>query len=211
MSGTDDWLHKVYGAKDRESLRALYDQWADQYDVDLLETGYLHYAVMAGLVTRHAPARDAAILDAGVGTGAFGDVLAILGYRDLHGLDMSDAMLARARARGCYAGLSNAVLGERLPFGDGAFDAIVSTGTFTTGHAPASAFAELARVLKRGGALMFTSGIVVWKEAGFEAALNVLARDGILVRVETTPEYRPMPHSKTESGFTTRAHVWRKI
>jgi hypothetical protein len=52
MSGVEDWIQNVYGAGDREKLRELYDQWADHYDADMLETGYLHYAVMAGLVAR---------------------------------------------------------------------------------------------------------------------------------------------------------------
>jgi predicted TPR repeat methyltransferase len=211
MSGVEDWIHKVYGAGDREKLRELYDQWADHYDADMLETGYLHYAVMAGLVTRFVPAHDAPILDAGVGTGAFGTVLSILGYSDLHGLDMSEAMLTRAAARGIYAGLTNGVLGEPISYPDQSFMAIISTGTFTTGHAPASAFTELARILKRDGVLMFTAGTQVWRDAGFEEALLALQHAGVMVPVEVSPIYHPMPHSKTESGFTTRAHVWRKV
>jgi predicted TPR repeat methyltransferase len=211
MSGVEDWLHKVYGAGDRDGLRKLYDQWADHYDADMLETGYLHYAVMTGLVTRFVASRDAAILDAGVGTGAFGTVLSILGYSDLHGLDMSDAMLAKAAARGVYAGLANGVLGEVISYPDQRFTAIVSTGTFTTGHAPASAFGELARIIKRDGVLMFTAGTQVWRDAGFENALLALQQAGIMAPVEASPIYHPMPHSKTESGFTTRAHVWRKV
>jgi predicted TPR repeat methyltransferase len=211
MSGVEEWLHKVYGAKDRDGLRDLYDQWADHYDADMLETGYLHYAVMAGLVARFVPARDAAILDAGVGTGAFGKVLSILGYSDLHGLDMSEAMLARAAARGVYAGLENGVLGEHISYSDQRFTAIISTGTFTKGHAPASAFVELARILKPDGVLLFTAGTHVWRDAGFEDALLALQHAGVMAPVEVSPIYHPMPHSKTESGFTTRAHVWRKV
>jgi ubiquinone/menaquinone biosynthesis C-methylase UbiE len=210
MSRIDEWLHKAYGAQDQEGLRQVYDQWADHYDADMLETGYLHYAVMAGLVARFVPERNAEILDAGVGTGAFGNVLSILGYNNLHGLDMSEAMLARAAAREVYAGLVNGVLGEKLSYSDQQFAAIVSTGTFTTGHAPARAFSELARVLRPGGVLLFTAGTKVWHEAGFEDALQALQREGVMEPVEVTPVYHPMPHSKTESGFTTRAHVWRK-
>jgi SAM-dependent methyltransferase len=154
--------------------------------------------------------RDAAILDAGVGTGTVGQVLSILGYNNLSGLDMSEAMLAKARSRGCYADLRQAVLGEALPYPDGAFDAIISTGTFTLGHAPAVAFDELARVLEPGGMLMFTVGVTIWEEQGFKSKLDELVARKKLSPVEVTAPYAPMPFSPLENGYTTRAHVYRK-
>jgi SAM-dependent methyltransferase len=209
-SETDAWIDKVYHAPGRAGLTALYDEWATSYDADMLQTGYLHGQVITGLIARHVPKRDAALLDAGVGTGAVGGVLSLLGYNNLTGLDMSPGMLAVAKARGCYADLREGVLGETLPFPDGAFDAIFSTGTFTTGHAPASAFHELVRVLERGGVLMFTVGTQVWEEQGFRDLFSEMLRTKRLEALETTPMYCPMPHSPAESGFTTRAHVYRK-
>jgi len=208
---TDGWLERVYHAKGREDLRALYDSWAETYDADLQQVGYLHAPVITGLVALHVPRRDAAILDAGVGTGSIGNVLSLLGYNNLSGIDMSEGMLEKARARGCYTDLRRGVLGEALDFPDGAFDAILSTGTFTNGHAPAAAFHELTRILEPGGFLLFTVGTVIWEEQGFRDLLDSLVRAKKLVAVETTPIYRPMPFSPTESGFTTRAHVYRKL
>jgi predicted TPR repeat methyltransferase len=210
-SSTDQWIEKAFRAKDRETLCAVYDTWAENYDSDLMQTGYLHVPVIAGLVARHVPSRDAAILDAGVGTGSVGHILSILGYNNLSGIDMSDGMLAKAKARGSYVDLRKAVLGEPLDFPDGAFDAILSTGTFTTGHAPASSFDELTRILESGGMLVFTVGTVVWEEQGFSSKLEGLVARKVLKPAETTPLYCPMPYSRAESGFTTRAHVYRKM
>jgi predicted TPR repeat methyltransferase len=176
----------------------------------MLATGYLHTPVIIGLVCRHVPRRDAAILDAGVGTGNTGAILSLLGFNNLHGLDMSDAMLAKAEARKCYAELKRGVLGETLDYVDQGFDAVISTGTFTTGHAPASALDELTRILEKDGVLMFTVGTIVWEEQGFGVKVDELIRQRRLEHVETTPIYRPLPFSATESGFTTRAHVYRR-
>lgn len=208
---TDGWLERVYNATDRDSLRAMYDSWAETYDADLQQVGYLHVPVITGLVARHVPSRQSTILDAGVGTGSIGNVLALLGYNNLSGIDMSEGMLDKARARGCYSDLRLGVLGEPLAFPDGAFDAILSTGTFTNGHAPASAFHELTRILEPGGFLLFTVGTVIWEEQGFRTVLESLVRAKKLAAVETTPIYRPMPFSPTEGDFTTRAHVYRKV
>lgn len=208
---TDEWLEKVYHAGNRDDLKAMYDGWATSYDADLQHVGYLHGPVITGLVARHVPSRSAAILDAGVGTGAIGNILSLLGYNNLSGLDMSEGMLAQAAARECYVDLRKGVLGEALDFPDGAFDAILSTGTFTTGHAPALAFLELTRILEPGGFLLFTVGTVIWEEQGFRTMLDGLVAARKLAAVETTPIYRPMPFSPLESGFTTRAHVYRKV
>jgi SAM-dependent methyltransferase len=199
-------LGSVYHATSREALTRTYDQWAEHYDADMQSVGYVHPAVIVGLVARYVPKLEAAILDAGVGTGTIGHLLNILGYANLIGIDMSNGMLARATARKIYADLRNQVLGESLSFRTARIDCIVSTGTFTTGHAPASAFDELVRITKPGGYLIFTVGSTVWGEQGFAAKLAALP----VTEVETTKIYHPMPLSKTESGFTTRAHVYRR-
>lgn len=208
---TDQWIDKVYRASDRDSLKATYDQWAQSYDADMLLTGYLHYAVLMGLVCRHVPRKDAAILDAGVGTGALGSLLNVLGYNNLTGIDMSEGMLAKARDRKCYADLRQAVLGEKLDFVDESFDAIISTGTFTEGHAPASAFDELVRMLETDGVMIFTIAAMVWEEKGFKAKLDGFVRAGVLKQLEVTQPYQPMPYSPAESHVTTRAYVYRKV
>lgn len=208
---TDAWIDKAYRAADRDTLKATYDNWAESYDADMLLTGYLHYAVLTGLVSRHVQRKDAAILDAGVGTGALGSLLNLLGYNNLSGLDMSEGMLAKAAARKCYADLRQAVLGEKLDFVDRSFDAIVSTGTFTEGHAPASAFDELERLLEAGGVMIFTISTLVWVEKGFKDKLDGFVKAGVLKLVEATPAYQPMPYSPAESHVTTRGYVYRKV
>ena len=207
---TDRWLVDVYESTDRSQLEKLYDAWAASYDADLQQVGYLHLPIIAGLICRHLPQRDAGILDAGVGTGAIGEVLYLLGYSNLWGIDMSEGMLAKARARECYRELHNGVLGEPLDFSSNQFAAVVSTGTFTKGHAPASALEELVRVLKPGGVLMFTVGVSIWDAQGFAAVMDGLVGSGAVEKVEETPAYAPMPFSPAECGYLTKAHVYRK-
>jgi predicted TPR repeat methyltransferase len=208
---TDQRLAQVYHASNRQNLEAIYDDWAASYDADLIGTGYLHTPIITGLVCRHVTRKDAAILDAGVGTGSTGTLLNLLGYNNLTGLDMSQGMLAKARQRKCYADLRKGILGEPLEFLDRSFDAVISTGTFTLGHAPASAFDELTRILETGGILIFTVGTAIWEDQGFKAKLDLLVRQGLLALLESTPIYCPMPYSPAENGYTTRAHVYRRL
>ena len=134
MSDVENRLLQVYGAASSTELSKTYDDWAASYDEDMLHTGYAHPAIICGLISRYVNDLAAPVLDAGVGTGNVGQLLHTLGYRNLHGFDMSEGMLAKARAREIYKGLHRGVLGEALDFNSGSFEAILSTGTFTTGQ-----------------------------------------------------------------------------
>jgi predicted TPR repeat methyltransferase len=213
MSGhaSDPWLDGVYRAKTKDDLVALYDGWAETYDADMQGIGYVHPAVIAGLVGRYVQNKSDPIFDAGVGTGTVGNILAIMGFNNLIGVDMSDGMLARAKARNIYAILRNRVLGETLDFETGGMAAVVSTGVFTTGHGPANAWDELTRITRVGGHLIFTVGEQVWHDAGFATKFDDLTSKRLVDLIETTPIYHPMPYSPTESHFTTMARVYRRV
>jgi predicted TPR repeat methyltransferase len=103
-------------------------------------------AVCARLVDRNAR-----ILDAGAGTGLLGVALAEDGFSRIDALDLSPAMLAVAERKGIYDSLVEARLGAPLPYDAATFDAVVSSGVLTTGHAPASSLDELVRITRPGG------------------------------------------------------------
>ena len=96
-------------------------------------------------------ARDR-VLDVGCGTGVFLRMCADRGAV-VAGLDGSDAMIARARARVPEADLRVADL-QTLPFGDDAFDLVTGFGSFFYAGDVVSALTEAARVARRGGALV---------------------------------------------------------
>ncbi|MGH6895205.1 MAG: class I SAM-dependent DNA methyltransferase [Geminicoccaceae bacterium] len=202
-------LEQVYGASSNAELRALYDDWAGQYDQDLQAFGYSYPPAIAGLVARYVRERDASILDAGAGTGIVGEVLAILGYTRLTGIDLSDGMLAVARAKGVYAELRNQTLGAPLDFADDAFAAVVSAGVLTTGHAPPSCFDELIRITRPGGHAIFTLSMPVYEEGGFRPKLEALSAKGLWRAVETTPTWCSLPRAPSHASVLARAYVYR--
>jgi predicted TPR repeat methyltransferase len=208
-AASDQRLASVYHAKSHGELTKLYDDWSETYDSDMQQVGYIYPAIMGGLAARYVTNPSDLILDAGAGTGLIGHVLSVLGYSNLVAMDMSEGMLAKARARGVYGQLVNAVLGKPLPFETGAISAVIAAGVFTEGHAPAAAFEELTRVLKPGGHLIFTSGIAVWKDMGFGEKLAELSQSH-LTPVEATAAYQSMPYSGVEQGLSKRAHVYRR-
>lgn len=185
----DGHLGAVYDAKAPEEVAALYDRWAATYDAEMAEAGYRHPSVGLALLARHLPRGAGPVLDAGCGTGTLGHWLNILGLGPVEGLDISEGMLAAAARKGGYARLHRLALGGPLPFADGAFAGVISTGVFTTGHVGAEGLPELFRVTRAGGVLVLTVKTTIW-DGGFGAALERTAGVGI---VERTEPYVSMP------------------
>jgi SAM-dependent methyltransferase len=98
-----------------------------------------------------------AVLDIGCGGGRLAPVLT--DARQVVGIDIADAAIARARARHAQlAGFAFARMdAARLGFGDGSFDAVVMLDVLDILADPAAALAEAARVLAPGGRLMVTA------------------------------------------------------
>ena len=188
----DGHLASVYAATDPAEVAAAYDKWAQTYDAEMAQAGYRHPSVCLALLARYLPRGAGPLLDAGVGTGMIGDWLGIVGYPDIEGLDISEGMLAVAARKGNYRALHRAVLGQVLPFTDGYFAGVVSTGVFTTGHVGAEALPELLRICRAGGVMVITVKDTVW-QGGFAAALATLQDAGRVEMLEETAPYVSMP------------------
>ncbi len=191
-------LDAVYGATSPTELASAYDEWAASYDSDMAEVGYRHPAVALALLTRHLPIGSTPILDAGAGTGLFGELLGVVGYPQVDALDASTGMLEVARSKNTYRELHHAFLGQPLEFEDGKYAAIVSTGVFTTGHVGVEGLPELFRVTRPGGLIVLTVKMTIW-EAGFAEHLAQSEAAGDIRILEVTPSYASMPTGSVTS------------
>ena len=199
-------LQNVYSARDNSELASTYDEWAEDYEDDMLSLGYAIPAVAAGFVGRHVPL-GGTVLDAGAGTGMFGSILRVLGYEDLVGIDISERMLEKAGEKDAYHGLHRMVLGEPLGFDGDSFSAAVSVGVFTTNHAPPEALDELVRVVEPGGWVIFSVRDDVYRDEGFEEKQASLENDSSWRRVEMSDAFRPFTAGNT--SHLTRLFAFR--
>ncbi|RSU54038.1 methyltransferase domain-containing protein [Sphingomonas sp. S-NIH.Pt15_0812] len=135
-----------------------YDRWAPIYDL------------VFGAVFRQgrSVAIDAAervggrILEVGVGTG-----ISLPRYRRssrITGVDLSDAMLDKARGRVARLGLTNVEAieigdAERLAYPDHAFDVVVAQYVVSAVPHPLRALDECARVCRPGGEIVITTRV----------------------------------------------------
>jgi SAM-dependent methyltransferase len=130
---------------------ARFDESAFRFKAEVSPTDVRLRAVMDSL----GPIDGSLILDLGCGKGRFAAHLIEAGAKVV-GLDLSNAMLAKAR------GLDRVKASARhLPFADGTFDAVIAIEVFEHIGAIDRAIDEARRVLKPGGRLA-----IVDKNAG---------------------------------------------
>ena len=112
-------------------------------------------AAVVDFVARDEPR---VVLDVACGPAAVSERLARATSARVVGLDLSEEMLREGQANVARAGLENRVSlvlgrGEQLPFADATFDALTFTYLLRYVSDPAAVLAELARVVKPGGAI----------------------------------------------------------
>ncbi len=196
---------RAYRAKTREDLKRLYADWAKTYDADHEKVGFFGHRLTAEVLARHMTRHDASrVLDAGAGTGAAGEALAAVGFRDLVAVDLSDDMLARAREKNLYS--QTIVADLSLPvdaFGDDAFDAAVLVGVFSYGQAPAETLDEIVRLVRPGGVVAFTMRTDFYDEdaMGVRTRMEMLERRGAWLPLETTEAAPYLPHKDPNAMF----------
>ena len=198
MTQEQNLVQWVYASKNEQEMRERYDQWATTYEDDL-EKDFGWYGPIRAVeaFVRHV-SKDARVLDAGAGTGLVGKLLAAEGYADLVAMDLSDGMLQEARNKNGYREFHQMSMGETLDFPSGSFDAIVSVGVLTVGHAPASSLDELTRVTRRGGHIIFTLRPDLFEEGGFKAKHAQLEAAGKWRLAEVTEPTQILPKGEPD-------------
>ena len=161
---------------DREMVERAYDRWAPIYDL-----------VFGGVFGKGRRAAIAAtnsiggrVLEVGVGTG-----ISLPQYASntrIFGIDISAAMLRKAKTRVAELGLKNveglAVMdAEKLDFPDGSFDVVMAQYVVTAVANPEATLDEFARVLRPGGEVILLSRVSA--DAGMRRFIEQLIAPGV--------------------------------
>lgn len=175
---TKKFLDQVYGAKDADSTRQLYDDWARTYDAEVGENGYATPPRCAQALAGCLPDQTLPVLDFGCGTGLSGLALREAGFTTIDGLDLSADMLAVARAKGIYRDLRQIEAGAELAHTPGNYAAIAAIGVIGAGAAPISVFDTMMRGLAPGGKIVLSFNDHALKDPDNEARLDAYLASG---------------------------------
>lgn len=165
------FLSKVYDLKG-DGVRDYYDKWAETYEDEVTENAYATPARCAAALAATDLPKDTPILDFACGTGLSGAALHAEGFTILDGVDLSEPMLAKARAKKIYRQLIKASADAPPPLEQDAYRAITAIGAIGPGAAPAEVIAPLVQALPKGGYFVISLNDVALDTPAFPAALE---------------------------------------
>ena len=171
----------------------LFDDYAPRFDAHLTNNlGYCGPAMIGAALTAVAPGRRfTSALDIGCGTGLMGE--ALRGRVDqLTGVDLSAAMIAKARERGLYdalmVGEATALIRRNAP---AAFDLVVAANSLVYFGDLAPLFAGLATALKPGGLFAFSLETCESESFRLGASMRFAHSQAYVERTATLTGLRP--------------------
>ena len=152
---TTTYLDKIYSA-DRADLRPFYAQWAQSYDQEVGENGYVTPLRIAEALARHVKDLSIPILDYGCGTGVSGQAFQEVGFLTIDGVDISAEMLEVAAQKKIYRHLEVFApeTGPNLKLG--AYQIIAAVGVIGAGAAPLAVLDKMMALLAPKGLLVFS-------------------------------------------------------
>lgn len=138
-------------------VRQLFDDYADRFEHSLVEKlDYRAPQVLAACLLRTlGPVADLTVMDAGCGTGLAAPVLKPLAAR-LDGVDLSQAMVAKAALRGLYDELVVGELVDTLNARPAAYDLVVAADVLVYLGDLEPVMDAVRTALKPGGAFAFS-------------------------------------------------------
>jgi predicted TPR repeat methyltransferase len=138
-------------------IERTFDSFAASFDSKLTKLRYQAPALVAAMLSESdvLETKSLDVLDAGCGTGLCGPLVAQYARR-LTGVDLSERMIAQARARDVYDELVKGELTAYLSDSTSAFDVIVSADTLVYFGPLDAVVAASENALRPGGRLIFT-------------------------------------------------------
>jgi predicted TPR repeat methyltransferase len=155
------------GALPEAYVARLFDDYAPRFDKHLTDNlGYRAPALIADALSAVAPGRRfASALDLGCGTGLMGEALRDRADR-LTGVDLSAAMIAKARQRGAYDELIVGDAAASIHERQRVFDLVVAVDSLVYVGDLAPLFAAVSAALTPDG--LFAFSVEIWRGDGFQ-------------------------------------------
>ena len=195
---SEERVQWIYSSQNNSELSERYDEWAKDYDKDLSEVfGWIAPKTASDYLAKYV-SPNSNVLDAGAGTGLVGLALAEHGFQNLTAMDLSEGMLKEARNKNVYKSFDQMTLGEHLDYETNSFDAVITVGVMTLGHAGPESFDELIRITKPQGYIVFTIRTDVYLENGFKEKQAEVESNKLWKLIEISDEFHPLPVGEPE-------------
>ena len=185
-------LAKVSGNSSEINSKVLYDEWAGDYNRDLInEYGYIAPSITVNKFNILHPNKNIKIIDVGCGTGLVGKELSKLGYLNVDGYDISPEMLKIAKKLGVYKELKQTDLNKRPFTPTKSYDALICVGSFGYGALDPKAIKNLVALVRSGGMVFIFMNSEPFNSKNYQEYILKLEKQS-LWSVKSIDEYNYM-------------------
>jgi len=197
--------HEAYGnGRSSSAMPTAYDPVAQSFDLHRALPAGVAEAIRAAILGAVAASPRPRLLDLGAGTGRIGRPFVAAGDSYV-GVDLSLGMLREFARRAGDDGHSPHLVradGERLPFGEGAFDAVLLIQVIGAARNWQKIVGEARRVLRHNGALIV--GHAVTPPDGIDAQMKAYLAS--LLRGMGVSPYHVDTRGVAQNWFESMAH-----
>ena len=168
-------LAKVSGKNAKVDSKLLYDEWANDYDNDLInEYGYIAPKLTVDKFKALVLKKNLKIIDVGCGTGLVGQALYENGYKNIDGYDISPEMLKIAKQSKFYKELKQIDLNDKPTNLSETYDVLICVGSFGYGALEPIAIRHLIGLVKSGGLLFIFMNAEPFKSQNYQKYIFTL-------------------------------------
>ena len=168
-------LAKVSGKNAKVDSKLLYDEWANDYDNDLInEYGYIAPKLTVDKFKALVLKKNLKIIDVGCGTGLVGQALYENGYKNIDGYDISPEMLKIAKQSKFYKELKQIDLNDKPTNLSETYDVLICVGSFGYGALEPIAIRHLIGLVKSGGLLFIFMNAEPFKSQNYQKYISKL-------------------------------------
>jgi len=203
-------LENAYKLATPQDNKAYYNEFARTYDAEFADAlGWEYPNAIAAVYREHANADDLPIADIGCGTGLVAEALGCM-PEQIDGIDISAEMLAAAQSKSLYRNTILAdLLADLAPIKND-YGAVVSAGTFTSGHLGPEPLEHLLDIARPGALFVIGVNKAFYLKVGFDTVIRDLETSSAItnLRVIEVPMYNKAGHD--HSSDTAYAICYRK-
>lgn len=155
-----------------------YDEWADAYDLEMAESGYVTPGRCVAALAAADTDRSAPVLDLGCGTGLVGLALGTEGFTTIDGWDPSAEMLRHAEARDVYRVLRQIRADQPFTATIGSYKSVIAAGVLSPETTRPEIMDQIISVLPTGGHFCFSFGEFALSDGKHKARLEQIISSG---------------------------------
>ncbi len=204
-------LDNAYKLESPDDNIDYYDAFAETYEKDFADAlGYYYPQKIAEIYHKNCTHKDIPLVDIGCGTGLLAEALEI-SSNQIDGVDISAKMLTIAKHKKRYRNLYKVDLTQSLDSIKNNYGAVLSVGTFTSGHLGPEPLVSLLDIARKDALFVMSIRDTFYKKAGFEPVISDLIKQGLIKHQQLieVPIYEKENHEHShDKGY---ALVFRKV